>query len=234
MYLSPYVEKIFNSNVVKSFVPDLRSRKCFCVSGFLCYLYMSNEHSMYVSCMAMSRTHCLQTLTRYYWYIYIYIYIYIQTDRCQWSRTLPYTSHCQPVIIKKTQLIKYGWINDCFSLFFNHSMIKLDLVEFYVIEKQSHLLFSFRFRWTQKFFIVIDSPVSTIKKIVYNRWSRQSSIKIGRKRYRYRVSQGSSVEHDTLNLVSWDRAHPHTQKPLINWNEKENNCMNISSAKVSL
>ena len=37
--LSPYVEKPFNSKVIKSFVPELRSRKCFCVSGFLCYLH---------------------------------------------------------------------------------------------------------------------------------------------------------------------------------------------------
>ena len=49
MSLSPYVKKPFNSKVIKSFVPELRSRKCFCVSGFLCYLYMSYEHSMYVS-----------------------------------------------------------------------------------------------------------------------------------------------------------------------------------------
>ena len=40
----------FNSKIIKSFVPELRSRKCFfCVSGFLCYLYMSCEHSMYIS-----------------------------------------------------------------------------------------------------------------------------------------------------------------------------------------
>ena len=45
----PRVEKPFNLKVIKSFVPELRSRKCFCVSGFLCYLYMSYEHSIYVS-----------------------------------------------------------------------------------------------------------------------------------------------------------------------------------------
>ena len=50
MYLSPYVKKPLNSKVIKRFVPELRSRKCFCVSGFLCsLLYMSYEHSMYVS-----------------------------------------------------------------------------------------------------------------------------------------------------------------------------------------
>ena len=49
VYLPPYVEKSFNTKVIKSFVPELRSRKCFWVSGFLCYLYMSYEHSMYIS-----------------------------------------------------------------------------------------------------------------------------------------------------------------------------------------
>ena len=53
--LSPYDEKPLNSKVIKSFIPELRSCKCFCVSGFLCYIYiyiyiyMSYEHSMYIS-----------------------------------------------------------------------------------------------------------------------------------------------------------------------------------------
>ena len=49
VYHSPHVEKPFNSKVIKSFVPELRSRKVFRVSGFLCYLYMSYEHSIYIS-----------------------------------------------------------------------------------------------------------------------------------------------------------------------------------------
>ena len=32
-YLSPYVEKPLNSKVIKSFVPELRSRKCFSYFG---------------------------------------------------------------------------------------------------------------------------------------------------------------------------------------------------------
>ena len=48
-YLSPYVEKPFNSKVIKSFVPEVRSRKCFCVSGYLCYIWTFYEHYMYVS-----------------------------------------------------------------------------------------------------------------------------------------------------------------------------------------
>ena len=42
-YLSPYVEKPFNSKVIKSFVPELRSRKCFSCFGIpmlsLCALW---------------------------------------------------------------------------------------------------------------------------------------------------------------------------------------------------
>ena len=48
-YLSPYVEEPLNSKVIKSFVPELRSRKCFCVSRSLCSMYICYEHSMYVS-----------------------------------------------------------------------------------------------------------------------------------------------------------------------------------------
>ena len=44
VYLSRYVEKPLNSKVIKTFVPELRSRKSFCGSGFLCYLYMSYIH----------------------------------------------------------------------------------------------------------------------------------------------------------------------------------------------
>ena len=39
--LSPYVEKPFNSKVIKSFVPELRSRKCFSCFGIpMFYVYM--------------------------------------------------------------------------------------------------------------------------------------------------------------------------------------------------
>ena len=49
VYLSPYVEEPLNSKVIKRFVPELRSRKCFCVSRFLCSMYICYEHSMYIS-----------------------------------------------------------------------------------------------------------------------------------------------------------------------------------------
>ena len=43
VYLSPYVEEPLNSKVIKSFVPELRSRKCFScfgISTFYVYVYM--------------------------------------------------------------------------------------------------------------------------------------------------------------------------------------------------
>ena len=42
--LSPYVEKPFNSKVIKSFVPELRSRKCFFVfwDSYVLYIYVMN------------------------------------------------------------------------------------------------------------------------------------------------------------------------------------------------
>ena len=49
VYFSPYVEEPLNSKVIKSFVPELRSRKCFCLSRFLCSMYICYEHSMYIS-----------------------------------------------------------------------------------------------------------------------------------------------------------------------------------------
>ena len=59
VYLSPYFWKPFNSKVIKNFVPELRSRKCFCVSGFLCYLCMCVMDIMNVlrSGMNMSISH---------------------------------------------------------------------------------------------------------------------------------------------------------------------------------
>ena len=47
-YLSPHVEKPFNSKVIKSFVPELRSRKCFSCFGIpMFYVYMSYESFTY-------------------------------------------------------------------------------------------------------------------------------------------------------------------------------------------
>ena len=49
VYLSPYVEKPFNSKVIKFRTWTKKSLVFFCDSGFLCYVYMSYEHSMYIS-----------------------------------------------------------------------------------------------------------------------------------------------------------------------------------------
>ena len=60
-YLSPYVEKPFNSKVIKkSFVPELRSRKCFLCFGIPMF-YVYELRTFYVhftySCMAMLQIH---------------------------------------------------------------------------------------------------------------------------------------------------------------------------------
>ena len=55
MYLSPYVEEPLNSKVIKSFVPELRSCKCFScfeIPMFFIYIYIYiyiYEHSKYIS-----------------------------------------------------------------------------------------------------------------------------------------------------------------------------------------
>ena len=52
VYLSPYVKEPLNSKVIKSFVPELRSRKCF--SNFEIPMFYLYGHSMYVSHIAIS------------------------------------------------------------------------------------------------------------------------------------------------------------------------------------
>ena len=50
--LSPYVEKPLNSKVIKSFVPELRNRKCFScfeIPMFYVIYYEHYEHPMYIS-----------------------------------------------------------------------------------------------------------------------------------------------------------------------------------------
>ena len=48
MYLSPYVEEPLNSKLIKSFVPEQRSRKCF--SRFLCSIYIYINIYMNILC----------------------------------------------------------------------------------------------------------------------------------------------------------------------------------------
>ena len=58
-YLSSYVEKPFNSKVIKSFVPELRSRKCFSCFRIpmlsIWVLWTFYVHFTYL-CMAMLQT----------------------------------------------------------------------------------------------------------------------------------------------------------------------------------
>ena len=54
VYLSPYVKEPLNSKIIKSFVPELRSRKCFSCFEipmfYVCmYIYIYIWTSMYVS-----------------------------------------------------------------------------------------------------------------------------------------------------------------------------------------
>ena len=52
---SPYVEKPLNSKVIKSFVTELRSRKCFSCFGIpMFYVYVRYEHFMYVFYISVS------------------------------------------------------------------------------------------------------------------------------------------------------------------------------------
>ena len=56
VYLSPYVEEPLNSMVIKSFIPELRSRKCFScfeIPMFYVYIYIY-EHYMSISHIAIS------------------------------------------------------------------------------------------------------------------------------------------------------------------------------------
>ena len=56
MYLSPYVEEPLYSKVMKSFVPELRSRKCFSCFEIpmfhVIYMYISHRYAMSISHMA--------------------------------------------------------------------------------------------------------------------------------------------------------------------------------------
>ena len=69
----PYVEKPFNWMVIKCFVPELRSRKCFSCFGIPMWSYMSYEHSMNIS-----RIHILAV--SWTWTVMLQIYILSSTD----------------------------------------------------------------------------------------------------------------------------------------------------------
>ena len=59
MYLSPYVEEPLNSKIIKSFVPELRSHKCFsCFEIPLFYVYMLwTFHARFTPIRIMGKVH---------------------------------------------------------------------------------------------------------------------------------------------------------------------------------
>ena len=78
VYLSPYVEEPLNSKVIKSFVPELRSRKCFSYFGipmfyvYVIYMYISHRYAMSISHMAFIMAIVHHQLVELYVYIYLY------------------------------------------------------------------------------------------------------------------------------------------------------------------
>ena len=81
--LSPYVEKPFNSKVIKSFVPELRSRKCFSCFGIpMFYVYMlwtfyvrfpySYHGYVTINCKSSSRN-----LIHVFTYPALYLFLYV-------------------------------------------------------------------------------------------------------------------------------------------------------------
>ena len=82
-YLSPYVEKHFNSKVIKSFVPELSSRECFSWvrDSYVLSIYVRYEQSMYISRGYVTHTH-----THTHTHIHTHIYIYIYSDERERER----------------------------------------------------------------------------------------------------------------------------------------------------
>ena len=92
VYLSPYVEEPLNSKVIKSFVPELRSRKCFSCLEILCSMYIFYEHYMYVSRIAVSG------------------YVTSLSPRKATSE-LPRTTEVKPLLPKRLRFIKLCYSN---------------------------------------------------------------------------------------------------------------------------
>ena len=58
VYHSPYVEEPLNSKVIKSFVPELRSRKCFSCFGIpMFYVYMLRTFYVRFAYLYMAMVH---------------------------------------------------------------------------------------------------------------------------------------------------------------------------------
>ena len=68
VYLSPYVEKLLNLKVIKSFVPQLRSRKCF--SSFEISMFYVIYIYIYIRTLYVHFTHIQEGV----WYICLMAY----------------------------------------------------------------------------------------------------------------------------------------------------------------
>ena len=80
VYRSPYVEESLNLKVIKSFVPELRSRKCFsCFEIPMFYVYMLWTFHVHF-------THRRIWL----WYTHTHIYVYREKERFRWLVVLFY------------------------------------------------------------------------------------------------------------------------------------------------
>ena len=94
--LSPYVEKPFNLKVIKSFISELRSRKCFSCFGIpMFYVYMlwtfyvhfTHRHIMTMVHLYLLLSSLIYTLVYLYFYnsvISYIIYLNLLFDPC-WS-----------------------------------------------------------------------------------------------------------------------------------------------------
>ena len=73
VYLSPYVEEPLNSKVIKSFVPELRSRKCFLCFGIpMFYVYMLWTFYVHFTDSCMGIIHCKKYPLSWWHYINVF------------------------------------------------------------------------------------------------------------------------------------------------------------------
>ena len=82
VYLSPYIEKPLNSKVIKSFIHELRSRKCFSCFGIpMFYVYMLwtfYVRFIYPCIMGMVHLHVLKHCQHdlLYWLLHLELFLY--------------------------------------------------------------------------------------------------------------------------------------------------------------
>ena len=79
MYLSPCVEEPLNSKVIKSFVPELRSRKCFsCFEIPMLYIYIYIyifEHYMSISHIRIWLWYIFVPVWSFVWLVFSFIFL---------------------------------------------------------------------------------------------------------------------------------------------------------------